>query len=256
MATRPSSAIRPPPGGNGPKNLLLAALPAADYEQLLPELTTVRVQVKQTIQAPGEPLEYVHFPNSGVFSITTELPDGVMVEAATVGTEGMLGIEAFFGPNAIAPGRTLLQVPGDAAGAGSEAAQLRVAAFRDVCAQRGALYDVMGRYAQTVVAQMMQSAACNALHPVNQRCARWLLMTHDRTHLQDFHLSHEFLAVMLGVQRPTVSVVAGTLQAAGLISYTHGRVRVLDRKGLEEAACACYAIIRSHFDAMRVQPIA
>ena len=108
----------------------------------------------------------------------------------------------------------------------------------------------MGRYTQVVISQMMQSTACNALHQVQQRCARWLLTTHDRMHEQDFHLSHEFLAVMLGVQRPTVSIVAGTLQDAGLIRYTHGRVRVLDRKGLERAACECYSIIRGHFDRM------
>src|SRR5687768_606363 len=251
MAKRPSSAIRPPPDGTGPKNVLLAALPPADYQQLLPDLRTIRFQVKQTVQAPGEPLEYVYFPNDGVFSITTVLPDGTMVEAATIGAEGMVGIEAFFGPNAIAPGRTLLQVPGNPPAA--DAVQLRVATFRDVCAQRGALYDVMGRYAQTVIAQMMQSTACNALHPVNERCARWLLMTHDRMHQQDFHLSHEFLAVMLGVQRPTVSVVAASLQARGLISYSHGRVRVLDRQGLEGASCPCYAIIRRLFETLKVQ---
>ena len=112
-------------------------------------------------------------------------------------------------------------------------------------------HDLLGRYTQVVIAQMMQSTACNALHQVPQRCARWLLMTHDRMHEQDFHLSHEFLAVMLGVQRPTVSVVAGTLQEAGLIRYKHGRVTVRDRKGLEAAACECYAIIRAHFDRLR-----
>jgi CRP-like cAMP-binding protein len=254
MAKRPPSDTRPPPAGNGAKNLLLASLPAADYDQLLPQLKTVRFQVKQVVQASGEPLEHVYFPFGGVFSVTTVLPDGTMVEAATVGAEGMLGIEAFFGANAIAPGGTLLQVPADDAAA--NAAELRVETFRDVCAQRGALYDVMGRYAQTVIAQMMQSAACNALHPVHERCARWLLMTHDRMHRQDFHLSHEFLAVMLGVQRPTVTVAAGALQNAGLISYTHGHVRVLDRKGLEDASCACYAIVRRYFDAMNVQPLA
>jgi|SRR6478672_4050383 CRP-like cAMP-binding protein len=95
---------------------------------------------------------------------------------------------------------------------------------------------------------MMQTTACNALHHVQQRCARWLLMTHDRMHEQDFHLSHEFLAVMLGVQRPTVTTVAGGLQQAGLIRYTHGRVSVLDRRGLEAASCECYAIVRAHFD--------
>jgi CRP-like cAMP-binding protein len=98
---------------------------------------------------------------------------------------------------------------------------------------------------------MMQSTACNALHQVQQRCARWLLMTHDRMHEQDFQLSHEFLAVMLGVQRPTVSVIAGTLQEAGLIRYVHGHVTVVNRKGLEAAACECYPIVRAHFDRLR-----
>jgi CRP-like cAMP-binding protein len=100
------------------------------------------------------------------------------------------------------------------------------------------------------LAQLMQSTACNAVHQVQERCARWLLTTHDRMHEQDFNLSHEFLAMMLGVQRPTVSVVAGTLQQAGLISYTHGRVRVLNREGLEAAACECYPLIRAHFDSL------
>jgi CRP-like cAMP-binding protein len=101
------------------------------------------------------------------------------------------------------------------------------------------------------MSQMVQTTACNALHDVQPRCARWLLMTHDRMHEQDFDLSHEFLAVMLGVQRPTVSVVARTLQQAGLIRYTHGHVTVRDRKGLEAAACECYPIIRAHFDRLR-----
>jgi len=127
---------------------------------------------------------------------------------------------------------------------------LSVEQFREELARHGAFHELMGRYTQVVISQMMQSTACNALHQVQQRCARWLLTTHDRMHEQDFHLSHEFLAVMLGVQRPTVSIVAGTLQDAGLIRYTHGRVRVLDRKGLERAACECYSIIRGHFDRM------
>jgi CRP-like cAMP-binding protein len=180
------------------------------------------------------------------FSITTVLPDGTMVEAATVGDEGMLGIEAFFGPDAVASGRTLLQVPD------TDAVQLGVEAFRRDCSQRGALYNLMGRYAQTVMTQMMQSTACNALHPVQERCARWLLLTHDRVHLRDFHLSHEFLAVMLGVQRPTVSVVAKSLQDGGLITYSRGNVSVLNRKGLERASCPCYAVIRRSVEAMGV----
>jgi len=240
----PSRAERPPPVDGRPKNRLLAALPADDFRRLLPHLKTVPIRAKQIIHKAGEPLQAVYFPNGGVASITTVLSDGTMVEAATVGDEGMLGMEAFLCANAVAPGETLMQVPD------TNAEMLSVEQFREELARHGAFHELMGRYTQVVISQMMQSTACNALHQVQQRCARWLLTTHDRMHEQDFHLSHEFLAVMLGVQRPTVSIVAGTLQDAGLIRYTHGRVRVLDRKGLERAACECYSIIRGHFDRM------
>ena len=173
------------------------------------------------------------------------LSDGTMVEAATVGNEGMLGIEAFLSIDAVAPGKTLMQVPD------TDAEMLGVEDFRREVAAHGALYDLLGRYTQVIIAQMMQSAACHAMHPVQQRCARWLLMTHDRMHEQDFNLSHEFLAVVLGVRRPTVSVAAAMLQEAGLIRYTHGRVTVRNRKRLEAASCECYAVIRAHFDRLR-----
>src|SRR5713226_2710973 len=113
----------------------------------------------------------------------------------------------------------------------TDAVMMSVETLRREIAEHGALHDLLGRYTQIVIAQMMQTTACNALHQVPQRCARWLLMTHDRMHGENFNLSHEFLAVMLGVQRPTVSLVAGTLQEAGLIGYTHGHVTVLDRQG-------------------------
>jgi CRP-like cAMP-binding protein len=244
-SVRSTSAVRPPPSDGRPKNRLLAALPADDFGRLLPFLKTVPIRIKQVLHKNGEPLRAVYFLNGGVASITTALMDGTTVEAATVGNEGMVGIEAFLSVDAIAPGETLIQVPD------TSAEMLSVEDFRRELAERGALHDLMGRYTQTVIAQMMQSTACNALHQVPQRCARWLLMTHDRMHEQDFTLSHEFLAVMLGVQRPTVSVVAGTLQEAGLIRYIHGRVTVRDRKGLEAASCECYPVIRAHFDRLR-----
>jgi CRP-like cAMP-binding protein len=232
------------------KNLLLAGLSKSDYQKLLPDLQRVTVKTKQTVQNAREKLEFVYFPNGGVFSITAELLDGNMVEVATVGAEGMLGIEAFLGADPIAPGRMLLQVPDTDSEA--DAMRLSVDAFRRACAERRTLHDLMGRYAQSVVAQMMQSTACNALHNVNERCARWLLMTHDRMHRRDFQLSHEFLAMMLGVQRPTVSLVAATLQASGLISYNHGHVCVVNREGLEEAACACYGVMRRYFEGVNL----
>lgn len=202
----------------------------------------ITIEPKQVLHQAGQPVEHVYFPTGGVFSITTLLPNGTAVEAATVGDEGMVGIEAFFGDDAVAPGQTLLQVPD------GEVCRLSVGVLREEAARREALHDLLGRYTQIVLAQMMQSAACNALHEVQERCARWLLMTHDRMHQQDFHLSHEFLAVMLGTRRTTVTQVAGTLQRAGLISYKYGLVKVLDRPGLEAAACPCYAVIRGHFD--------
>jgi CRP-like cAMP-binding protein len=245
-SVRPPPRAEPPPPSDGrPKNRLLAALPAGDFDRLRPLLITVPVHVKQVLQENGEPLDAVYFLNGGVASITTVLSDGTMVEAATVGDEGMLGVEAFLSADARAPGETLIQVPD------TSAEMMAVDDFRREVARPGTFRDLVGRYTQVVIAQMMQSTACNALHQVPQRAARWLLMTHDRMHERDFMLSHEFLAVMLGVQRPTVSVVAATLQEARLIRYTHGRVTVRDRKGLEAASCECYAIIRAHFDRLR-----
>jgi CRP-like cAMP-binding protein len=242
---RPPPDVRPPPSNGRPKNRLLAALPEADFRRISPFLHTVPVRLKQVLHTTGEPLTAVYFPNGGVASITTRLLDGTSVEAATVGDEGMIGIEAFLSVNAVAPGDALIQVPD------TNAEMMSVEDFRREINEHGAFHDLIGRYVQVVIAQMMQSTACNLLHQVQQRCARWLLTTHDRMHEQDFHLSHEFLAVMLGAQRPTVSVVAGTLQQAGLIRYIHGRVTVRDRKGLEAAACECYPIIRAHFDRLQ-----
>jgi CRP-like cAMP-binding protein len=241
-SVRPPPAVRPPPIDGRPRNRLLAALPDEDFRRVFPFLKTIPISTRLVLQKQGEPFRHVYFPNGGVCSITTVLADGTTVEAATVGDEGMLGVEAFLTDDAIAPGETVVQVPD------TSAEMMSVEDLRREIARHGALHDILGRYTQVVIAQMMQSTACNALHQVQQRCARWLLMTHDRMHEQNFTLSHEFLAVMLGVQRPTVSVVAATLQEAGLIRYTHGRVTVQNRRGLESAACECYPIIRAHFD--------
>src|SRR3954462_7173504 len=238
---KPRAERRPPPHDGRPRNRLLAALPADDFNRLRPHLTTVPIRVKQVFHRQNEPIRHVYFPNGGVCSVMAVLSNGSLVEAATVGDEGMLGIEAFFTDDAIAPAETLVQVPD------TSVEQLSVEDFRRELAERGALHDVIARYAQVKIAEIIQTAACNAVHQVQQRCARWLQTTHDRMHEHDFHLSHDFLAIMLGVQRPTVSLVAATLQNAGLIRYSHGNVTVRDRKGLEAASCECYGIVRAHF---------
>jgi hypothetical protein len=172
-----------------------------------------------------------------------------MVESAAIGTEGMAGIDAFFSDDPVAPGVTMMQVPD------TDDEKLSVDAFRAELARDETLAVVVGRYVQTTIKQMMQSAACNAPHDVSHRCPRWLLMTHDRVERDTFQLSQEFLAVMMGVRRQSVSLVASTLQKAGLITYRHGRMTILDRPGLEAASCECDAALRSFSESLTNGPV-
>jgi CRP-like cAMP-binding protein len=245
MMAKRAKPVRASPPDTRPKNKLLACLPRADFERLRPHLKTIPVKVKQVFHAAHEPIREVFFPNGGVASITTVMKDGSMVEIATVGDEGMLGVNVFFGGD-MASGETWVQVPDTSAEA------LSVEIFKREIDRRGPFYDCVRLYAQGLLALMMQSTACMALHPVQQRCCRWLLMAHDRVGGSDFQLSHEFLAMMLGSTRPTVTMVAGALQKAGVIKYIHGRITILDRPKLEEASCECYATVKQHFDRLGI----
>jgi CRP-like cAMP-binding protein len=182
----------------------------------------------------------VYFPHRGVISMLTVMPDGSAVESATVGPEGMAGIPVFLGAEQMAS-NAFVQVPG-------EAARIEAGAFRRVIADSPALHRLLLRYTLALMNQMMQSAACNRTHAVEERCARWLLMTQDRVHGDTFPLTQEFLAQMLGVRRPTVSIAAGMLAKAGLISYVRGEMMILDRQALETASCECYRIIADEFE--------
>ena len=224
-----------------PRNKLLACLPRADYQRLRPHLRTIPVKAKHTFHVAHEPIREVFFPNGGVASMTSVMQNGAMVEIATVGDEGFVGISALFGDGAM-PGQAMMQVPD------TDAEVLRVDIFRRELARQGPFFDCVQRYSQGLLGLMMQSTACLALHPVQERCCRWLLMTHDRMRRDEFQLSQEFLAMMLGSTRPTVSVVAGALQKAGLIKYVHGKITILDRARLERASCECYATVKKHFD--------
>lgn len=226
------------------RNRLLGALPATELERLLPLLTYVCEPPKKVLQEGFEPVRAVYFPVGGVFSITTSLPEGITIEAATVGDEGVAGAEAMLGDNALSAGELMVQVPDGCA------LRMDARAFRQALARNPRLRALTGQYLQVLIGQMAQGAACNARHPVQERCAKWLLLTHDRMHTDELRLSHEVLAMMLATTRPTVTVVARTLQRAGLIAYTYGKVRILDRAGLEQAACSCYAGIRQQFDAL------
>lgn len=244
MSKKRVSPVRPPPTNGRPANRLLAELPDEDFRRMLPHLKTVPLAAKQILIKRGDPMRHVFFPNEGVCSITSMMKNGTAVEVATVGDEGMLGMSAFWGSD-VMPGESMLQVPH---ANGTSAERMTVEAFRREADRHGALHAALSRYSQGMLALMVQSTGCVALHRVQERCCRWLLMTHDRVKTDQFSLSHEFLAMMLGSTRPTVTVVARNLQEAGLIRYTHARMTILDRQGLEAASCECYATVKAEFD--------
>lgn len=230
---RPSAINRRPPVAV--QNLLLAALPSVDRERLVPTLEVVALKLKDLLHKPGEPIQHVLFPGGGFCSIVTVLEDGGMVEVATIGREGMVGMSAMLDGNR---GSSATMVQGES----DTCYRMRADSFRREMGKRGAFYELLTHYAQALTGFIMQSTACNAVHSVEQRLARWLLMAQDRMQTEAFPLTQEFVAMMLGASRPTVTVVAGTLQRAGLITYHRGIVTILDRERLESASCECYRV--------------
>lgn len=229
-----------PGDGFMPGNRLLAALPPDVLEQLAPELETVPLRNRDVVQPIGRLAEHVYFPHSGMGSIVIQMKGGMNVEAATVGNEGMLGISYVLG-DALATEETIIQLPG-------EASRLRIRVLRAEFDRDERLRMLLLRYSQLLMGQIAQGSGCNRLHPIEGRCARWLLSTHDRVAGDEFPLTQDFLALMLGVRRAGVSVAQSALQQDGLISYTRGQVKILDRAGLEEVTCECYGIIKERFD--------
>ena len=222
------------------RNRLLRALPPDEYQWLEPHLKSVSLTHKQVLAGENEPFRHVYFIETGVISVVNHVAGGT-VEVGTIGNEGLAGLSVFLDVNAI-PSRTFVQVPG-------EAKRIAADIFAAGADERPVLRRVLHRYTQAFLTQVSQTAACNRAHELQERCARWLLMTHDRVAGADsFPITHEFLSFMLGVRRAGVTVAAGTLQRAGLIRYSRGKVTVLDREGLEAASCECYGIVRKHFE--------
>lgn len=236
-----------PSPDRGIANRLLAALPEDDYQRLRPDMKIVPLTVKQVLHHRERPIRYVYFPNDGVCSFTAVMQDGTRVEVATVGKEGMVGVRTLLGGN-----RSLSETFVQSAAPTSTAVRLRIDLFKRELARHGALEQVMQRYLQAFLSSLMQCIACNALHSVHQRCARWLLMVHDRVEGDEFVLTQQFIAIMLGTRRPTVNAVATRMQRMGLIRYTRGRIQVLDRKGLESASCECYGSIQRGFEQVKL----
>jgi CRP-like cAMP-binding protein len=229
-------------GAQPERNRLLAALPRADYAALAPRITNVTLAHRQVIATRGQPLQHVYFPRGAVLSILVHMDDGQAVEGATVGHEGILGLAAFLS-DGISIEDAVCQVSGQAACL--DAAELQAASERS-----RPLHEILHRYALALMGQMTRTAGCNRVHPVEERLARWLLMTHDRVGADAFFLTHEFIAAMLGVRRPSVTVAAGILQRAGLIDYRRGNMRILDRPRLEEAACEDYRLTAEIYESL------
>ena len=225
------SANRPSPADN--RNLLLAALPAEEYQRIAQSLDTVALKLKVVLQRAGEPVMDVYFPGGGFCSMLSVLKDGNMVEVATIGREGMVGVSAVLDGN---PVSSLSMVQGET----DTCYKMSADAFRREMDRHGVFYELLAHYAQALIGFIIQSTACNAVHSVEQRLARWLLMARDRMDSDEFPLTQEFVAMMLGASRPTVTIVASTLQKAGLITYHRGHITIVDGKKLEAASCECY----------------
>jgi len=218
-------------------NRLLAALPKREYQRLLPELEQVTLPFAEVLYEPGDRIRHVYFPNDSIISLLAEVAERSTLEVCIVGSEGMAGIPVFMGVDT-SRYRALVQ------GAGT-AMRMSAASLRTESEHVGSLHRLLHRYSHSLLTQVSQTAACNRFHTVDARLARWLLMTHDRLGSDEFRLTQEFMSNMLGVRREGVTRAAVDLQRQKLISYSRGRITVLNRTGLEALSCNCYRIIQA-----------
>jgi CRP-like cAMP-binding protein len=221
------------------QNRILAALPASERQQLFEVVRTVSLPVKTVLFEPGVAVDAVHFPTDGVISLVTPLHDGAIVEVATIGNEGIVGVPLVpLGGLAV---RAISQVAGPSL-------RMDAVTFLEWADRSQPFQTLVESYTQALFGQISQAAACNRLHSSEERLSRWLLMSHDRVGSDEFMITQEFLGQMLAARRSTVSVSAGILQRAGLIRYVRGHVTIVDRHGLEAVACECYGVIKAELE--------
>ena len=222
------------------QNHLLAALPAADYARLLPDLELIPMPLGWAVYESGGHLGYVYFPTTSIVSLLYVMEGGASAEIAITGNEGLVGISLFMGGEST-PSRAVVQSAGNAY-------RLRARVLKREFALGGNLQHLALRFTQALITQMAQTAVCNRHHALDQQLCRWLLVSLDRLQGNELVMTQELIANMLGVRREGVTEAAGNLQAAGLIKYTRGRIRVLDRAGLEKRVCECYAVVKKEYD--------
>ncbi len=240
LAERGSTPVAAATDGRTANNHLLRGLPATELEPLLADAQRVRPRTREEIYAQGGDMPYAYFPVGGVFTLVMQTGDGGAVDILTIGDEGMLGLPAYMGVDR-SPTRAICQVAG-------WALRLPIARLRESAPPGSVLHERLMRYTQARMTSLSRSVACNRLHSAQQRYARWILTTQDRVGGDEFPITQDFLAQMLGVTRPTVSQVGRDLQGARLIHYAQGRLTIDDRAGLEGVACECYAAVRAAFD--------
>ena len=233
---------------NPRQNQLLAALPAEDYERLLPHLEPVTLPLGQVVFESGSTLRHVYFPASGIVSLLYAMENGASTEIAVIGDEGVVGIALFMGGEST-PSRAVVQSAG-------HGYRLKAAVLKKEFELGGPLQYLLLRYTQALIAQMTQTAVCNRHHTVDQQLCRWLLLSLDRLPSNKLAMTQELIANMLGVRREGVTEAAGKLQEAGLIHYTRGHITVLDRPKLEARVCECYAVVKKEMDRLLSDKIA
>jgi CRP-like cAMP-binding protein len=221
----------------------LGQLLDAEFAALEPNLKLEQSEMKRQAYTPGKPITDIFFPLTSVYSLVAMADGQIQIEVATIGHEGMVGLPAYLGATQ-SPQAAFCQIPGDTV-------RIGIGDFRQALSRGGALHDLLNRFTQATMVQVSQNVVCNRSHPTDARMARWLATTHDRVGRDEFPLTQEFMAQMLGVHRPTVSETAQRIQAMGLIRYRRGVITIADRGGLEQVACECYRIIRAEFDALR-----
>ncbi len=225
---------------NGFKNRILKRVPPSRLRRLRKHLKEVTLARRDALHEPNTSFRYVYFPETAMVSVLTVLNDGTETEVASIGSEGIVGLPVFLGAKKCLR-KASCQMPGTAF-------RLPASVLLRETRRGGPLATALHSYALALFAQLAQLATCNRRHTIEQRCCCWLLMTHDRVEGNEFYVTHEFLSQMISARRSGVTVIAGTLQRAGLISYRRGHIRILDRKGLEKAACECYGIVRNEVD--------
>jgi CRP-like cAMP-binding protein len=226
------------PAGKPVRNKLLLAIPDEEFRKIRSRLQFVDLPHHLILHQPHQTVRFAHFPNAGLISLVVELKDGRTVEAGLLGNEGASGMPAVLGLSR-SPLREIVQIEGDAF-------RVRVNALRELLPSTPVLQATLNRYAAGLAMQVAQTAACNRLHKIEERLSRWLLIAQDRVDSGIVPITHDFLATMLGTDRPSVTVAAGVLQREGIIEYTRGSVRILNRKKLEWFACECYALIKQY----------